>query len=108
MYSKIKAEAPGPDVLPHISLRLILDGATYAVIQNETNIPGIFTRNGWENYIFDAIYKQAPPSEDWVLAIKAEHRDKAANQKLRREVVRRYLRDYERQWKIFITNRRKN
>lgn len=105
IYARLKQR--GINQFPgEITLEQIIGGRFSHVISSDYKIPGIFSSDGWKNFIQKAIISEStnPGKEDWVLG---EGRIQSSlnpvdSEKLRKELTALYINDLQQTWEQFF------
>jgi type VI secretion system protein ImpL len=91
---------------PRIKLSDIIGSADETILQSELTISAIYTKEGWERYVRDAIAEAAkdPFKVDWVIGVNPDAVSAALPEptKLRADMNEAYFTDYTRRWLAFI------
>ena len=93
------------EVLPPISLSDMVGTSYGHLFQGNPEVPGVFTRRGWDAYFKDAIARESqdPGREDWVTGGSATpllpESDPA---ELAKRLEELYFQEYERAWRLFL------
>ncbi len=103
-YNRLKQE--GASQLSAMSLSLALEGKDTDLMQGAEQIPGIFTRAGWDRYAQKAIGTFSADYEKgyWVLSKTAPNLDPSLPPKeaMARKLSELYFSDYNRYWQSFL------
>ena len=106
VYSRLKRESllKGQS----FSLAQALRGRYTEIFENDFEVPGFFTREGFETFVTEEISKaiRHPDQDDWVLRVKvtqlpAEMRDE---KKMEDQLWRLYYQEYTKTWWNFLRN----
>ncbi|HVO74581.1 MAG TPA: type VI secretion system membrane subunit TssM, partial [Ignavibacteriaceae bacterium] len=89
-----------------LSLEQIIGGRFSPVITTSYRIPGIFTAEGWKNFVQKAIISEStnPGQEDWVLGkgrVQVSN-DLIDSEKLKKELLVLYVNDLKETWEQFF------
>jgi type VI secretion system protein ImpL len=104
VYARLRREAEGR--LEPFTLESAVAGRSLELFRPPPQVPGLFTRAGWESYMKDAIDAESedPGKEDWVLGtgrqrLPPEMRDPAT---MARSLRSLYFADYVDAWRNFL------
>jgi len=103
LYAQIRST--GLVGLPSYTLQKLIQGDGENLLISDKQLPGIFTYQGWKQYIEPEINKVAHAGfrGDWVMGVVHDKRANAmAEKRLVREIRRLYFDDYTRAWLQFI------
>ncbi len=107
IYARLKQR--GINQFPaEINLEQIIGGRFSHVISTEYRIPGIFTADGWKNFVQKAIISEStnPGKEDWVLGKERVQSSISIvdSEKIRKELTALYINDLQQTWEQFFRN----
>jgi type VI secretion system protein ImpL len=105
IYARLKQR--GISQFPsELSLEQMIGGRFSPVITADYRIPGIFTADGWKNFIQQAIISEStnPGQEDWVLGKGRAQTsiDLVDSEKLKKELLVLYINDLKQTWEQFF------
>jgi len=106
LYRRIKKK--GNATMPAFALKKAVQARDLPLFATKPQVPGVFTKSGWENFAKAAIEKQGETANqgDWVLGHTTEDVPEAMRN--RDQVVKklkaRYFEAYASQWKRFLRN----
>ena len=107
VYSRIKQE--GETALTPFRLSDVLRqaGSSTTLFANQPEVPGFFTKSGWETFVQERIEQeaQAPGEGDWVLGQQAaESSDELSNpEQVTEQLRQRYFDEYAATWQRFLS-----
>ncbi len=100
VINRLSAEAPS------FTLDDILKRDGEGILQSSATISALFTQEGWENYVSDAISEAVrnPFKVDWVIGISQDEMPQSAfdSKGLREDMVAAYLLDFKLKWLQFL------
>ncbi|MFQ5587555.1 MAG: type VI secretion system membrane subunit TssM [Nitrospiria bacterium] len=101
LYADIKGQASKD--LPPYSLHTAMEDAPQNFIASDFQIPGFFTRTGWNQFpnVMQSVLEGASGEVVWVLGLQEVKREKLAD-----DVERRYFEEYARYWQRFLESLR--
>ena len=106
IYARIKEQ--GITQFPtELSLEKIVGGRFIQILISDFKIPLIFSVDGWNSYIKEAILDESlnPGKEDWVLGRAAVSQQTISvfdTEKMKKDLFELYLNDYKQNWLWFL------
>jgi type VI secretion system protein ImpL len=93
----------GSRKLEPLDLLSLVNGAPRGALVSKNSIPGIYTRNGWETFVWPYLQKTIDESlrTDWVLGSSASNNEIPTGEmraQLVRQIRQLYFADYTNQW----------
>lgn len=109
LYSRLKQSA-GSRLTNDVSFEQLVGQALSHIINSSSKIPYLYTADGWNNYVRDAVNYQVENSgrEDWVMGNQQQKSQitKKDNDNTRREILLLYMNDFMQAWMQAIKNAR--
>ena len=110
VYSRLKEE--GMATLPPFTLADALRGQSLAIFANRPEIPGVFTKRGWETFMEEAIAEEttSPDRADWVMGHAAQDLPESMQdeEQLAEQLRGMYFDEYGAHWDRFLRSVRLN
>jgi type VI secretion system protein ImpL len=108
IYARLKQNGIGQ--YPNdLTLEQAIGGRYITVMQSDLKIPFIFTNDGWNTYVKQAINDESenPQKEDWVLGkrqinLSSDYTFDSAQMK--KDLLKLYVNDYKQTWLEFLQN----
>jgi type VI secretion system protein ImpL len=93
----------GSRKLEPVDLLSLVNGAPRGALVSKSSIPGIYTRNGWETFVWPYLQKTIDESlrTDWVMGSSASNNEIPTGEmraQLVRQIRQLYFSDYTNQW----------
>ncbi|MCG8163749.1 type VI secretion protein VasK [Brenneria goodwinii] len=88
-------------------MQLTGDTDASLLFSNDGAVPGMFTRQGWENQAreaIDRVVSQRSAEADWVLSDNRAHEQALSSDDLRARLRERYFNDFATAWLDFLNN----